>query len=224
MAKYYLRGRIIDRDAKPAPGLRVLAFDDDPLLNPDDFLGEARTDSRGTFKIDFDESKFRSFLEPLEGTPDVYLVVRGRNGREILRTRVGKTKQELEYHIKLDDHLPDPNAKDIYADNLRRIIAMLGDVGNMVEYENTINLDMLRNDDLPREVRERLEKFAAGYEDRRNNAQGLIALLNGLSGTLLEERGLAVIGYDGPQVPRLPRREAYDQAIIWPRKEGFKWA
>jgi len=224
LAKYYLRGKIIDRDTKAAKGLKVLAFDDDPLLNPDDFLGEDTTDSQGIFEINFDESKFQGFLGLLEGTPDVYLVARRDDGRELVKTRVEQTGRELEYHIKLDDHRPDPNAKDIYSDNLSRIIAMLGEVGNMVDYENAINLDTLSNGDLPAEVRERLEQFTSGYHDRRNNAQSLIALLNGVIGTIFEERGFATIGYDGPQVPRFPRQEAYNQTIIWPRKEGFKWA
>jgi hypothetical protein len=32
------------------------------------------------------------------------------------------------------------------------------------------------------------------------------------------------IGYDGPQVPRQPSREGYNQVITWPRQEEFKWA
>ena len=55
---FSLKGKIISKDNAPINNLKVLAFDDDPLLNPDDFLGESITNSDGFFRIDFDQSKF----------------------------------------------------------------------------------------------------------------------------------------------------------------------
>ncbi len=205
-------------------GLHVLAFDKDPFLNPDDLLGDARTDIKGDFEIEFDESKFKGFWEFLEGMPDVYLAIRDEQGKEILRTRLMQTGHEIEFQIRQADHTPDPNAPDIYAGNACRIINMLGEVGATLTAENTINLDTLVNRDLPQETQQRLQGFVDGFDERLDNFYQLNALLSGLINEVLEERGLGTIGYDGPQVPRLPRREDYNQAIIWPRGEKFRWA
>ena len=222
-SEFVLKGRVIDPRNTPMPGVRVLAFDDDPWINPDDFLGEAATNGNGRFEIEFDRSKFAPVWEFLEGSPDVYLVLRDQKRREILRTRVQQTKKEIEYHVKIAPHFPEPDAKDIYAANPRRLLNMLGEVGNIVGLENTLNLDVLANGDLPTEVRGRLEGLAEGFDDRISNFNHLMAALNGLINATLEERRLGTIGYDGPQVPRLPRREAYFQVIIWPRQESFRW-
>ena len=58
----------------------------------------------------------------------------------------------------------------------------------------------------------------------RYNFDQLIVILSSLVDSLAEETRVGGIGYDGPQVPRRPRRETYDQVIIWPRQEAFKWA
>ncbi len=219
MTNYSLEGEIIDSDLKPMEGLKIRAYDDDPWLNADDLLGKAITDSDGAFEIEFDESKFKGFWEFLEGTPDVYLIVEDDQGNSIMKTRVMRTKKELHYHIRVVDHTPDPNAKDIYASNLRRIMNMLGEVGNIIGMENTINLDTLRNGDLLREIKERLHDFVDGFGDRISNFNHFMALLSGLVNEVLEETRLRTIGYDGPQVPRHPRLKPYNQAVIWPMGE-----
>jgi hypothetical protein len=230
LSVFTLKGKIISKDKNPVEGLRILAYDDDPLLNTDDFLGESTTDSNGLFKIDFDKSKFSGFLEPLEQTPDIYLIAKDARGNEILTTNVMQTQKEIEYHIKTFNNsdpppTPDPNAKDIYAGNLRRMISMLNEVGNIIGIENRINLDTLQKnrDDLPEEVKHNLEEFVNGYEERRNNFNHFMVIVSSVGETFLEEMHIGDIGYDGPQVPRQPRRESYNQVIIWPRKEQFAW-
>ena len=104
MGTFSLKGKIISRDNAPIDNLRVLAYDDDPLLNPDDFLGESITNLDGFFRIDFDESKFRGLLEVLDETPDVYILIKDAQGNDILnnkKTRISQTKKEIEYHIKI---------------------------------------------------------------------------------------------------------------------------
>ena len=80
---YSLKGKIISEDKKPLQGYYILAYDHDFILNPDDLLGETVTDSLGFFRIEFDKSKFAGFLEPLEGSPDVYLIVKNENKEEV---------------------------------------------------------------------------------------------------------------------------------------------
>jgi hypothetical protein len=63
-----------------------------------------------------------------------------------------------------------------------------------------------------------------GYTDRKNNFNNFMVILSSLVDSFSEELHIGDIGYDGPQVPRLPRREQYNQVIMWPRQEEFKWA
>jgi hypothetical protein len=221
---YILRGKIISEKQQTVAGARVQGWDDDPLLNPDDFLGEAVTDARGRFELHFDQSKFHGALEFLEGSPDIYIVVIDAGGRELLRTRVQATGHEIEYHIRVAPLAAYPTARDLYADNPRRTISMLFDVGSSLGTEQRINLDLLANPQLSPAVRSRLQAQADGYQERIDNFQELSALLSGISNATLEEYHLGVIGCDGPQVPRQPRRNPAPQVIIWPREEASPWA
>jgi hypothetical protein len=227
MGSFTLHGKIISKDKKPLGNLKVYAYDHDPILKPDDFLGDSPTDPDGFFRISFDETKFKGFWEPLDETPDVYILVKDSRGNDLLHNamkRVISTRKEIEYHIRIADNTPDPKAKDIYSGNARRMISMLSEVGNVIGIENTINLDLLRNGDLPKEVRERLQNFVNGFEDRNNNFDHFLVIVSSIINSVFEEWRIGRIGYDGPQVPRQPWREQYDQTIIWPRKEAFKWA
>jgi hypothetical protein len=225
MDEFSVEGKVITKDNKPAESYSVFAYDKDPILNSDDYLGQSLIDSKGLFKIDFDKSKFAGFFEPLEGTPDVYLKIKGEQGeKEVLTTKETKTKREIDYHIKIGEHLPNPNAPDIYAGNAQRILSMLNEVRDIIGIEREINIDLLRNQDLPQEIRKRLENFAKGDNERRRNFEHLLVILNSFVDSFLEELRIGTIGYDGPQVPRQPRREKYNQVITWPRQEKFKWA
>jgi hypothetical protein len=225
MDTFSVKGKIITKDNKPAEGLYVLGYDKDTILNPDDLLGQSSIDSDGRFKIDFDRSKFAGFFEPLEGTPDVYLRIREDKGKsDVLTTKETKTNKEIEYHIKIAENIPNPKAPDIYAGNAQRIISMLNEVRDIIGIEREINIDLLTNQDLPEEIRKRLEHFAEGDDERRRNLEHILVILSSFIDSYLEEVKIGSIGYDGPQVPRQPRRERYNQEIIWPRRETFKWA
>jgi hypothetical protein len=227
MGSFTLHGKIISKDKEPMGNLKIYAYDHDPILKPDDFLGDSSTDLNGFFRINFDETKFKGFWEPLDETPDVYILVKDAHGNDLLHNaekRVTSTKKEIEYHIRIIDNTPDPEATDIYSGNVRRMISMLSEVGNLIGVENTINLDLLRNGDLPKEVSERLQNFVNGIEDRNNNFNHFLVIISSVINSVFEEWRIGRIGYDGPQVPRQPLREPYDQTIIWPRREEFKWA
>jgi hypothetical protein len=224
LGTFTLKGKIISKDQSPLRDLKIEAYDDDPLFNPDDFLGDATTDSYGFYRIDFDESKFKETFEFLEGTPDVYLVVKDNQGNKILTTKVMQTKKEIEYHIRIADNTPNPNAIDIYGGNAQRMISMLREVGNIIGRENTINLNILNNSNPPPDIREKLQNFVSGYEERKNNFDHFSVVISSLIDSFFEEVRIGNIGYDGPQIPRQPRREKYDQVITWPRQEEFRWA
>jgi hypothetical protein len=215
MSKFILKGKVRDQANKLARGYHILAYDDDPLSR-DDFLGEVITDKNGLFLIEFDDTKFNGFLE-FDGEPDVYLIIKNRQGAELVRTRIKKTRKEIEYQIRLVKNKPDANAPDIYSGNLQRIFSMLGDVGDMFNRENQINLAAINSQRLPQDIKNRFQQFAAGHQDRITNFQSFSAILDGIISSYLEELNIGRIGYDGPQVPSRPRREVYSQAIIWPR-------
>lgn len=220
---YSLKGKVIDANKDPLRGARILVFDED-FLQAGDFLGDVITDSDGMFKITFEQSKFKKPWELLEGKPDVVIIIKDATGREVLKTKVMKTDKEIEYHVKLNGNKPDPNSKDIYSDNFRRMLATLNVVGANIGLENKINLSRLQSNNLPKEIRESLQNYVNGHEDIQNNFQNLMAAVSGIVNETLEQNHLGRIEYDGPQVPRLPRREIYDQVIMWPRKEEFRWA
>ena len=96
---------------------------------------------------------------------------------------------------------------------------MLNDVGLNVGEEFSINLDSLANNNLPNDVRKRLEEFLATSEQRTTTFNNMMAVLSGLVNSSLEEQNFGTIDYDGPQVPRLPWKEKYNQVIIWPRDD-----
>jgi hypothetical protein len=223
MAEFSIHGKVRTNDNKPAEGYSVRAFDKD-TLNQDDFLGQKPIDANGLFRIDFDTPKFAPFYEFLEGSPDVYLkLTEGQDNKEILETKVTKTNKEIEYQIKIADHIPDPDAPDIYAGNLQRLLDMLNEVREIMGVERQINLDRLSSQDISREIRKNLEDFAKMDDERRNNFEHVLVILGSFFDSYIEELNIGTIDYDGPQVPRHPRRVKYNQEIIWPRQETFKW-
>ena len=223
MEIFHLKGKIISKQQFPLDKLEIDAYDADPIFEPNDLLGNSATDSNGIFSIQFDKSKFDDIWDSLDGTPDVFLLIRDKESRQLIKTREAKTKKEIEYHVRHDPSTPEPKAPDPYSGNARRMLSMLGEVGDLISKEYRINLDLLNKGDLPDEVRKDLNEFVAGHLDRRYNFEQFIVILHSLVDSLGEETRVGNIGYDGPQVPRFPKREPYDQVIIWPRQEAFKW-
>jgi hypothetical protein len=220
---YELKGRIISSQQQPVPELQVKALDDDPILDPDDLLGEETTDLDGCFLILFDKSKFNDIWEMLDGTPDVYLEIKDNHDKDLLKTKVIKTKKEILYHIRLDDNTPNPAAVDPYSGNAGRLLSMLADVGEQVGIENRINLDLLNKGDHSKDIQKEIENFVQSHEDRQHNFNHFMVILSSLVDSFTEDLRIGGIAYDGPQVPRFPRREPYNQVIVWPRQEVFKW-
>lgn len=224
MEIFDLKGKIISKLQLPLANLQIDAFDADPILEPSDLLGNSSTDSSGHFSIQFDKSKFDDIWELLDGTPDVFLLIRDKEGKQLVKTRESKTKNEIQYHIRHDPITPDPKAPDPYSGNARRMLNMLAEVGELIGIEYRINLDLLNKGELSEEVKKDIGEFVSGNTDRRHNFDQLIVILHSLVNSLAEETRIGNIGYDGAQVPRFPRREPYDQVIMWPRQEAFKWA
>ncbi len=70
--RFHISGRVIDaRTRLGVEGLRVEGWDKDLLL--DDFLGSAQTDEQGSFRFDFDESRFAGLV--FDRAPELFLKV-----------------------------------------------------------------------------------------------------------------------------------------------------
>lgn len=131
--RYRIKGKIRGRDNRPVKGYAVQAFDEDlgNFLNPDDLLGEAKTDENGNFKISFSKDAFEDWFET---DPDVYLVVKENSGRALIRTPSKKnTTGLMEFQIKLDGIKVSPEGWDPYSDSLLRMIGALRDAGDAAD-------------------------------------------------------------------------------------------
>ncbi len=223
MEIFDLKGKIISKQQIPLDNLEVDAYDADPIFEPSDLLGKSATDSNGIFSIQFDKSKFDNIWEALDGTPDVFLLIKDQESKPLIKTREAKTKKEIQYQIRQAPSTPDPKAPDLYSGNARRMLNMLAEVGELIGIEYRINLDLLNKGELSEDIRKDIMEFINGHVDRRYNFDQIIVVLHSLVNSFAEEIRVGSIGYDGPQVPRLPRRVAYDQVITWPRQEAFKW-
>ena len=228
MDEFLVKGKIIDKNNLPLKSGRVTAFEHDDILSPDDLLGEAIIDGKGLFNIQFDKSKFSNGLELLEGTPDVFLRIKNSDGHDLLKTGVMKTNREIDYRIKINHQLPENNVKDIYSGNAQRMISTLREVGNNIGLEASLNLDMIAHS-IPKTstLKDKdmtTQNYNAEFQKRKDNFNHLFVALNSLINSFVEDLRIGPIGYDGPQVPRFPRKEEYDMTITWPHKEKFKWA
>jgi hypothetical protein len=227
---FSLIGKVIGENNFPFSNHKVIAYDKDPLLNPDDFLGDSIIDDKGFFQIEFDKTKFVDVLDIFEGTPDIFLVIKDKADKEILSTREMKTKKEIEYHIKVTKNtILDPDAPDIYSGNGRRMINILRNIGTLINLEFDVNKDILNNrtevnNTFDKEKsKEKSQDFINNYDQITENFNNILVISQGLINNYLKELNLGTIQYDGPQVPRFSQKNKYNQSIIWPRKEKFKW-
>lgn len=93
-----VKGRVVDaKTKKPLPDVTVQAYDRDMVI--DDFLGEAKTDEKGLFRIEYDQSRYQAVIAVTEGRPDVYLKLSHPDGRKA-RTEV---KYDLEGEMEPTD-------------------------------------------------------------------------------------------------------------------------
>lgn len=221
LQNFKLRGKIRDKNNKLVRGFKILAYDSD-TFGRDDFLGESKTDSCGKFEIGFDDSQYNGFLE-FDGRPDIYLEIYDRGGKRVIRTRIEKTKRDIEYQIILGAPKPDIDAPDIYSDNITRLFSMMDGVNEMLMREYRINLNAINSERIPQELKQRFKKFVDGHEQRQKNLENFTALLDGLVTSSLEQTNLGRIGYDGPHVPSRPRHEAHNHVIIWSSGESKRW-
>ena len=195
MGKFTVKGSVQDSAGDPVQGVKVFAMDNDQQ-----FFEDHNDDMLGASWVKSNgtfeiSSSSEQFQENMfEGKPDIYLIVRNSKGEVIHRTDI---KKGLFFEIVLDslEKKAEP-AADPYANNQQRIFSAFANVGDTAAINNS---DVART----------------------------FALLNSSMNAWViytRESTWEEIGYDGPQVPRHPGWQPYEQVITWPRKEEFKWA
>lgn len=117
-AEYSIRGHVVDAaNGRPVPGLHVRAYDRDLMW--DDCLGTDDTNTRGEFRIRFFPHDFR---EPMEGRPEIYIVVYGPDLNQLHFTDpVRPSSEEVRIEISIN-RAASPSGRPAAAPAFRRTI------------------------------------------------------------------------------------------------------
>lgn len=183
---YRITGRIRDDGNLAVEGFTVHAFDKDPgiYFHPDDRLGRAVTDHEGSFEITFSENVFKDWFE---GDPEIFLVIRDREGRVLITTENKENvTRHVDFQIKLGEQDFSPDEPDLYAGGLDRIIAALRSIGDAADLSKS---------------------------DVRVVFEVLVRVLG--SWAIYRDELVRSYGYDAIQVPRHPRKEKHDHITRW---------
>jgi len=147
-------------------------------------LGSANTDQDGAFKFAFKDEVFKDWLE---GGPDIYIVIRDKNGSILITTEAKENlTKRVDFQIKLGRPSLDPHEPDLYANNLERTIASLKSMGDAPDLSKS---------------------------DVKNIFELLSRTL--VSWTIYRDDLVRLFGYDGIQVPKQPRKEKHDHITRW---------
>ena len=185
-AEFKIAGRIRDEWNRSVEGYTVMAFDKDPRI----YMHP--DDKLGKSKTDSEGSfqiSFSSevFKDWFEGNPDVYLVVRDGEGRAVLTTSSKEnTTKSIDFQVKLGNVKADPAQSDLYSAGLERMTAAFRSAGDFVDPSKT---------------------------DANMILELLLRTLG--SWTLFRDEHLRLSGYDGIQVPKLPRKEDHHHLTRW---------
>ena len=99
---YKIIGKVYETETSLGiPNLIVQAFDKDMLK--DDNLGETITDSEGKFEINYTEKDFK---EMFEGGPDLYIIIKTRDGVNTLYNGKNNIRHEAKRHEHFDIGIP----------------------------------------------------------------------------------------------------------------------
>jgi len=156
----------------------------------DDLLGSAWTDN-GNFEISFDDSLFKK--DELEFRPELFIIVRDKSGKIVYTSQKknpssASDTQNLSFSNLLTKSDVEIN-HDPYSSNNARRISAFGRIGDGID---------------------------VGIEDIANTTTLLLQSINAMI-LYNNEEVWRNVGYDGPQVPKHPRKESHDHKLDWER-------
>jgi hypothetical protein len=202
---YAIKGKIVDSRKKSFNNLKIQAMDSDKQFfedHNDDLLGSTWTKSDSSFEITFDSLTFNDNW--LEKSPEIYLVIRNKNGQIIHNTgiikinTIYKDKEIVEIPITIDLNSIDNEiiglsniSNDIYSNNGQRILSAFSSLGDTVTLNNS------------------------------NAARNFQLLTSSINAWLIYTNELSWnrIRYDGPQVPRYPLKSPnHSHNLSWEDK------
>ncbi|MFN6569231.1 hypothetical protein [Dendronalium sp. ChiSLP03b] len=101
------------------PNLLVEAFDKDIVKT--DKLGQVKTNSTGTFEINYTEADFKGKFEKFEGNPDLFLVIKTPDSSKVLYSTEKNIRPDASTHEHFDVpisqadilHKPSKNDRDL---------------------------------------------------------------------------------------------------------------
>ena len=200
MKIFSIKGKLTSQKINSFNHLKIQALDDDQKWTEDrndDLLGAAWANSDGSFEINFDNSFFGDNF--LEGKPEIYFIIRDKNGQIIHETdhitmkykeKDRNTPIVIPVEINIDlptKHRSEESSIDPYKDNNERIMSAFSSLGDLSILNN--------NEDFERNFR---------------------LLNNSIAGWLFyaQEYSWNKVGYDGPQVPRYPHKEKKHKHVL----------
>lgn len=218
MDDYSIIGRVIDRHHAPVPDLTVEVRRRGELRRSEEVVGTTATGPDGRFELVLDRRGAGGMLARLGEAVPILLVLRDRHGRTLMTTRAVPIDWQLEFRIFLGGGRRVPGAPDVYKSSTRRIISGTRESGMG---------DRLRKGPggrgaLSGWMKERL--FMEPTEDSGGTVNLLFAVSDGAVAGTFETPRLQLVEYDGAQVPRRGWEAPDDQAVIWSRREKFRWA
>ena len=199
MSNFLIKGKIKSQLIDSFSDLKIQAMDDDQQWfedRNDDLLGSVWANDDGSFEINFNDLSFQDTW--LERKPEIYLIIRNKDGQIIKRTlpvkiQTDKTKNttiEIDITVSIDSIQKKSELEDIdpYANNNNRILNAFSSLNDIYTLNNS---DFVRN----------------------------FRLLNSSINAWLvyaQEYSWKKIGYDGPQVPKYPRKDPeHDHILSW---------
>ena len=197
MNNFLIKGKIKSQLIDSFSDLKIQAMDDDQHWfedRNDDLLGSSWANEDGSFEINFNDSSFQDTW--LERKPEIYLIIRNKDGQIINRTLPTKIEKdntknttiEIDITVSIDSIQKNSELEDIdpYANNNNKILNAFSSLNDIYTLSNS---DFIRN----------------------------FRLLNSSINAWLvyaQEYSWKKIGYDGPQVPKYPRKDPKHNHIL----------
>jgi len=192
VTNFTIKGTVKTRYGDPINGVKVFAMDSDQQFfedHSDDLLGAAWVKTDGTFEISFTSLEFNENM--LEGSPDIYLVIRNSKGEIIHMT-------ETKRGTKLDSPSP---VFELVLDSLEKL--------SPSEEPTLPNQDRITS------------AFASLGDTTNININEIGRTFSLLNSSInawtiyTQPSSWKEIGYDGPQVPTHPRSVPHKHELSW---------
>jgi hypothetical protein len=215
---YSVKGRVIDGHQAPVGGVvvRVMHGSEKPLA-------ETKTDDAGRFSILLDRGQLNRTLGGLRRAPKVHLELLKPDGPVLFSTRETPIAWQLEFRIYLGSDAAVPDAPDLYSGSMRRMVGGMRASGVSGRAMKSMGQGGSKEKGEEPGAWERVTAILQSPSELDDTLNMAFGAMDGVLGDATRRSPLKLVSYDGAQVPRRAWSAPDHQAIIWPRKEPFKW-